>query len=159
MSLFLIREGAGVQKKIITSFLFSASADTVFLAVIDQPDFPISNAEVITWNTALINPGGCYDTLTGAYTAPVHGYYFFTVQKESDNYYATFNFVKEGVRVAHNAFYDQDIHSPVSTSSIILELETGERVQVENTASTFVYGTVENTYYRSWFSGFLLYSL
>ena len=142
--------------------IFSASADTVFFAAINQYQFPVSKEKVIVWNTAVINPGGCYDTLTGAYSAPVHGYYHFTVQKEGDKSLATFRIYKEGVEVLyHDALYmgaaDPD---PVSATSFILELKAGERVQIYNHASTIIYGVNSGTsVYRSWFSGFLLYAL
>ncbi len=41
--------------------------DTVFFAAINQ-DINIVDEDVIKWNTAVINPGGNYDTTTGAYT-------------------------------------------------------------------------------------------
>ena len=42
--------------------------DTVFFAAINQQSLPIADEEVIIWNTAVVNPGGNYDNLTGAYT-------------------------------------------------------------------------------------------
>ena len=127
----------------------------MFFAAINQQTFRI-NEEIIIWNTAPINPGGHYDTLTGAYTAPVHGYYQFTVQKESDNS-ANFRIYKEGVWVLYNDGIDGSVLTPVSTSSFILELQAGERVQIYNSVSCTMYGGTSGVY-RSWFSGFLLYS-
>ena len=133
--------------------LFSANADTVFFAAINQYDFHISDGQVIVWNTAVINPGGCYDALTGAYTAPLHGYYHFTVQKESDNKVARFRVYKEGVEVMYNdASGDSADPVPVSTSSFILQLQARERVQIYNVGSTIVRGIRSDTsVYRSWF--------
>ena len=45
------------------------------MATISVAEFPISDQEVIIWDTAPINPGGHYNTLLGAYTAPYNGYY------------------------------------------------------------------------------------
>ena len=46
------------------------TSDTVFLATISVYESPISDEEVIIWDTAPINPGGHYNALLGAYTAP-----------------------------------------------------------------------------------------
>ena len=46
-----------------------------FLATISAYEFPISDEEVIIWDTAPINPGGHYSTILGAYTAPYTGLY------------------------------------------------------------------------------------
>ncbi len=132
----------------------------MFFAAISQSEFGISNEEIIAWDTDVINPGGNYDTLYGSYTAPVHGFYHFTAQKESNNNRANFFFVKEGERVTITGHYNEHHPTPWSTSSVILELQAGERVQIENIDSTIIYGVNSGTnIYRSWFSGFLLYGL
>ena len=143
------------------NLIFSASADTVFFAAINQHDFPISDKEVIAWNTAVINPGGCYDIVTGAYTAPLHGYYHFTVQKESNNGRARFRIYKEGVWVMLNmAFGGPNDADPVGTTSFLLELQAGENVQIINEDSSIIYGVNPGkSVYWSWFSGFLVYAL
>ena len=51
------------------------SADSMFLATISAQSVSISSGEPIIWDTALINLGGHFNTILGAYTAPVHGYY------------------------------------------------------------------------------------
>ena len=57
------------------AFFILGTSDTVFLASISTWEFPISDDEVIVWDTAPINPGGHYNTILGANTAPVPGYY------------------------------------------------------------------------------------
>ncbi len=132
----------------------------MFFATFNIDYFPISDDEVIAWNTAVINPGGNYDTLTGAYTAPVHGFYQFSVQKESDNYRAFLRVFKEGVQVLYNDFINLDDGIPVTATSFILELQAGERVQIYNDYSSSIAGVLSGTsVYRSWFSGYLLYGL
>ena len=59
--------------KAITIFALETS-DTVLLATISVYESPISDEEVIIWDTAPINPGGHYNTLLGAYTAPDSGF-------------------------------------------------------------------------------------
>ena len=52
-----------------------ATVDTLFLATISAWTISISSEEPIIFDTAPINPGGHYNTVLGAYTAPYHGYY------------------------------------------------------------------------------------
>ncbi len=51
------------------------TSDTTFLATLQEYSNPISDDEYILWDTAPINPGGHFNTVFGAYIAPVHGYY------------------------------------------------------------------------------------
>ena len=53
----------------------SATVDTLFLATIAAESIAISDDEPIIFDTAPINPGGHYNTVLGAYTAPFTGYY------------------------------------------------------------------------------------
>ena len=46
-----------------------------FLATISQFTIPVSDDEVIVFDTAPINPARNYNTATGEFTAPVNGYY------------------------------------------------------------------------------------
>ncbi len=96
-----------------------------------------------------------------AIPAPVHGYYQFTVQKESNNNQAMFRVHKGGVQVLFNHAKGGTYATPVFASSFILQLQAGESVTIINDASTVIYGTIsaEPSVYRSWFSGFLLYGL
>ena len=45
------------------------------MATISAETIAISDDEAIIFDTAPINQGGHYNTVLGAYTAPVHGYY------------------------------------------------------------------------------------
>ena len=45
------------------------------MATIGAESIEISDEEPIIFDTALINQGGHYNSVLGAYTAPVHGYY------------------------------------------------------------------------------------
>ena len=56
-------------------FLKTAAVDTLFLASISSESITISDQEPIIFDTAPINPGGDYNTILGAYTAPFNGYY------------------------------------------------------------------------------------
>ncbi len=62
------------------------------------------------------------------FLARVHGYYHFTVQKESDNSKACFRIFKEGVEVLYNNAKGGTDSTPVGATSFILELQAGEKV-------------------------------
>ena len=47
----------------------------MFLATISAFSVSVSPGEPIVWDSALINPGGHFNTILGAYTAPANGYY------------------------------------------------------------------------------------
>ena len=55
--------------------LFLFPADSLFLATISAESVPISDGDPIIWDSALLNPGGHFSTVLGAYEAPVDGYY------------------------------------------------------------------------------------
>ncbi len=96
------------------------------------------------------------------FLAPVHGYYQFMVQKESNGNKASFRVFKDGVQMLYNAFYSGGDVQPVTASSFILELQMGEKVQIKNVDSSEINGEGGSGgpgVYRSWFSGFLLYRL
>ena len=65
-------------------YLVFISVGSFFLATISE--FTISSADfaVIVFDTASINPGGNYNPATGAFTAPVNGYYQYV---SKDTYY------------------------------------------------------------------------
>ena len=71
-----------------SSYLFiSFSADTLFLATISNGAIDIAHEQVISWNSAPINPGGHFDTTTGTYTAPKDGYYQWVFQISTDPFF------------------------------------------------------------------------
>ena len=55
------------------------TADSLFLATISADIIETLNGAPIIWDSALINPGGHFNTDDGAYTAPVDGYYTWVI--------------------------------------------------------------------------------
>ena len=49
--------------------------DSMFLATISTSSVSVSPGEPIIWDSALINPGGHFNTILGMYKVPVDGYY------------------------------------------------------------------------------------
>ncbi len=79
--------------------------------------------------------------------------------KEGNNNDGSFWFLVDNTRVVFIEEYNDDYSSPQGTGSIILELRAGQSVRIENNGSTEVYGLSQAGHLRSWFTGFLLYTL
>ena len=82
-----------------------------------------------------------------------------TAVKHADQHHGTFYFLVDGVRVARIVEFTFNSHGhPQSGGTINLYLAAGQKVQIENEASTVIYGRVTG-YQRSWFTGFLLHAV
>ena len=53
----------------------SNSANSMFLAIVNDSSVTIANGDPIIWDAAPINPGGNFNTALGLYQAPIYGYY------------------------------------------------------------------------------------
>ncbi len=81
--------------------------------------------------------------------------------KQGNNEHGSFYILVDGVRFVYKDswFYNSN-PSPSGAASITVELEAGQVVSIENFGSDTVYGKTHfDTYYNSWFSGHLLYTL
>ena len=65
----------GVPQITISLLVSLVSADTIFFATISAGYISIGHEVPIPWDTALINPGGHFNTSDGTYMAPKDGYY------------------------------------------------------------------------------------
>ena len=63
---------ASIFLAILTTVLFSV--ECLFLATISEESISVSDG-IIIWNSAPIDPGLNFNTETGAYVAPLDGYY------------------------------------------------------------------------------------
>ncbi len=55
--------------------MFAGLKDTIFSVSLPQLHTPFGLGEVIPWNEVLHDPGNNYNPETGAYTAPIDGFY------------------------------------------------------------------------------------
>ncbi len=62
------------------------------------------------------------------------------------------------VRVAYNDASDTDVIDTSGSATILLYLEAGQSVQIENQISSAIYGIQAEGFMSSWFSGSLVYS-
>ncbi len=84
----------------------------------------------------------------------------FSANKEGNEYYGSFFFRVDGVRVGDVDEYAQSSNpNPQGSGTINLYLTAGQEVDVENLGATIGYGTNDVLGYRSWFTGFILFPL
>ena len=60
--------------------------------------------------------------------------------------------------MAHVDEYNVNYSSPQAAGTIILQLNARQYVRIENERSSSVFGVNSEGYFRSWFTGFLLYA-
>ncbi len=83
----------------------------------------------------------------------------FAVSKFGNNYYGQFYILVDGARVAIGRDYTPCHVDQQGTATINLYLTAGQQVQVENSGSTYVFGTDSTSFLYSWFTGYLLYAV
>ena len=93
--------------------IYTGLKDTAFFAALDQSKVPIGNPAIIIWKDVKYNNGGHYDSRTGAYTAPLAGYYQFTVSSMNagnvvGETWAYFYLVIDGEDFCFQGTYDPD---------------------------------------------------
>ncbi|XP_063047134.1 complement C1q-like protein 4 [Engraulis encrasicolus] len=119
---------------------------------------PYSEEITLVHQKVLTNVGGAYDSLSGVFTAPVAGVYFFT--------FTTYSWVSEkdiGVRLMKNdeevllvwETQDKGDNEDYASNSVLLELVAGDRVFMRLKNGYQVAGSIYSNIHT--FSGFLLY--
>ena len=108
----------------------------------------------IVFNDVLLNVGSAYHSGHGIFVAPVPGVYFFTMSLlalGTTPHHA--KLVKDGHELARADFNDAD-HFDDSSQAVIVQLEKGNFVAVQNANYSGMLYAGSN---YSTFSGFLLY--
>lgn len=87
-----------------------------------------SNGATLVFSNALTNIGGGYNAVTGVFTAPLGGVYVFIckITETQNSVGPTIYFVKNGASQGFNIGNEGS-----SSSSIVLELSSGDRVWVK----------------------------
>ena len=136
--------------------------DLTFLAGISAQTVSPIPAPIV-FDDAKINPGNHYDPTTGIYTVPLDGIYEFYAQIESyvdsNNDWAFYIVVDDEdiTFTRHEASGSENIDENVSSSStLLLQLSTGQQVWVEPFVLDGLYGTDSAGLMYSWFSGHLI---
>jgi hypothetical protein len=119
----------------------------------------LSGGETIIWNLVYHNVGGGYDSSDGLFTAPVSGYYSFTVwgmTSGNTSGVIELQFQKNGSTVQQRP-YSQGVNNYGHVSGTIIEyLSVGNTMSIYLTGGTTMYAASSQSY--NGYSGFYLSS-
>ena len=112
----------------------------------------------LVFTKIITNVGQAYSNITGFFTAPVKGVYYFrfTVMDVLSSRSMTIRIVKNGEQVMRLYEYDTDGQHSYLSSGVTLQLEVGDVVNMQLPAG---YRLFDNSDNHSTFSGFLLFPL
>jgi len=119
----------------------------------------LSGNQTIIWNLVYYNVGGGYNSSDGLFTAPVSGYYHFTVWGMTSGTASgtiEFQFMKNGSTVQQRPYGHAGGNYGNATGSIIEYLSVGNTMSIFLTDSTTMYAGSVHSY--NGFSGFYLSS-
>jgi len=119
----------------------------------------LSGNQTIIWNLVYHNVGSGYNSSNGLFTAPVSGYYHFTVwgmTSSSTSGVVEFQFMKNGSIVQQRPYGNAGSNYGNATGSIIEYLNIGDTMSIFLTNSTTMYASTNQSY--NGFSGFYLSS-
>jgi len=119
----------------------------------------LSGNQTIIWNLVYYNVGGGYNSSDGLFTAPVSGYYHFTVWGMTSGTASgtiEFQFMKNGSTVQQRPYGHAGGNYGNATGSIIEYLNIGDTMSIFLTNSTTMYASTNQSY--NGFSGFYLSS-
>ena len=139
---------------------FSVENTSLFKAAFQTTGYiTIPHDAVMVFDKELIDVGNNYNSSTGEYTAPVHGYYMFYVQLQGKHNRHGSNNID--YRIAVNGKIQQHSRESGSTAkgTFLLKLEIGDKVAIIHGPDVIItefYGRTDDQLY-SWFMGYLLY--
>ena len=119
----------------------------------------LSGEQTIVWNLVYHNVGGGYNPSNGMFTAPVSGYYHFTVwgmTSGNTSGVIELQFMKNGSTVQQRPYGQAGGNYGNATGSIIEYLSVGDTMSITLTTGTTMYGSSSQSY--NGFSGFYLSS-
>ncbi|XP_056156075.1 complement C1q tumor necrosis factor-related protein 3-like [Lampris incognitus] len=114
-----------------------------------------STDTTLVFKRVFSNTGNGYDQITGVFTAPVNGLYYFTFSTYGYNTHLTGAFLmKNGVRQVSTYDHHSSDHSDSSSNAVVLHLVAGDKVSVELWEDARVYDNLNG---HTTFTGFLLF--
>ncbi|KAL4228032.1 Complement C1q tumor necrosis factor-related protein 6 [Mactra antiquata] len=144
--------GSEVPKRRFVLGTNSFAEKPAFSASLTNHATSLSNFQTIIFDNVFTNDLRGYSGITGIFTAPMNGTYFFTatVMSHSGEYLET-EICMNGKSLV--SMYSYDTHFEQGTNSVVLVLKTGDKVWVRhsNTQGSKAFG-----YHWSAFSGFMI---
>ncbi|KAL2080963.1 hypothetical protein ACEWY4_022816 [Coilia grayii] len=112
----------------------------------------------LVFTKVITNVGQAYSRITGFFTAPVRGVYYFrfTVMDILNTRLMFIKMFKNGQQVVNLAEYDTDAHITYLSSGVTLQLEVGDVVNMRLPPGTRLFDDAAN---HNIFSGFLIFAL
>ena len=112
----------------------------------------------LVFTRVITNVGEAYSKITGIFTAPVRGVYYFrfTVMDILKSHWMVASLLKNGEWVMYLAEYDTDDKQSFLSSGLVLLLEAGDKINMQIPAKARLFDSTGN---HNTFSGFLLFTV
>ncbi|XP_053180773.1 heavy metal-binding protein HIP-like [Scomber japonicus] len=119
---------------------------------------PFNTDITLKFSKVITNFGRAYSPITGLFTAPVRGAYYFSLNTVDlqNNAWSVVSLYHNNKRVLWSSNYNNGTGSNRLSNSLVLQLEKGDVVYLVLRAGDTVY---DNTYNHTTFNGFLLFPL
>ncbi|CAI5671850.1 unnamed protein product [Oreochromis niloticus] len=137
-----------LQSKERTKIIFSATAGRG-----DAHIGPFNTDIIIDYKKVITNFGNAYSPVTGVFTAPVAGVYYFTIFYHGGRSYSHYLriFKNTEMTVLTSDHKTESDGADNGGNAVFLQLQQGDQVYVSMAANTYVWGADHTT-----FSGFLV---
>ncbi|XP_018941655.1 cerebellin 11 [Cyprinus carpio] len=145
-----------LQKQIKESpkVAFSASMSNTA----DSHRGPFSTENKLIFDKVLTNIGNAYDPVTGVFTAPVKGVYYFRYSGSAfSSHDMGLSIFKGTARFVSSYEYNSGERNDQMSNGAVMELNVGEEVHMRLWIRTWIF--VDRRYNYSTFTGYLLYPL
>ncbi|XP_076581714.1 cerebellin-2-like [Chaetodon auriga] len=122
----------------------------------NTPIGPFSKDTTVIYRTVITNIGNAYSQVTGIFTAPVAGIYYFTLFHHAGGHHAASLSLMKNNQVVVMTYDHRTLNDGADNggNAVFLQLQQGDQVRVSLEANTHVWGNDLVTT----FSGFLLQS-
>uniref|UniRef100_A0A9J8A949 Cerebellin 11 n=1 Tax=Cyprinus carpio carpio TaxID=630221 RepID=A0A9J8A949_CYPCA len=119
---------------------------------------PFSTENKLIFDKVLTNIGNAYDPVTGVFTAPVKGVYYFRYSGSAfSSHDMGLSIFKGTARFVSSYEYNSGERNDQMSNGAVMELNVGEEVHMRLWIRTWIF--VDRRYNYSTFTGYLLYPL
>uniref|UniRef100_A0A671QTG3 Cerebellin 11 n=1 Tax=Sinocyclocheilus anshuiensis TaxID=1608454 RepID=A0A671QTG3_9TELE len=119
---------------------------------------PFSTETKLIFDKVLTNIGNAYDPVTGVFTAPVKGVYYFRYSGSAfSSHDMGLSIFKGTARFVSSYEYNSGERNDQMSNGAVMELDVGEEVHMRLWIRTWIF--VDPRYNYSTFTGYLLYPL
>ncbi|XP_062334040.1 complement C1q-like protein 2 [Osmerus eperlanus] len=118
---------------------------------------PVNTDITLKFSRVLVNVGKAYNPITGIFTAPMRGVYYFrfTILDHISKKYYGIKLMKNGRSILYNIEWKEHGNHSYLANGLTVELETGDVVYTVLPSGLTISDSIDN---HSNFTGFLLFS-